>query len=146
MLPISELRGAIPFAISLGVNPLQAFAICVIGNILIVPILFLFLDILHTQFLKWDFYNKHFEKFLLKIQHRKKSVEKNYNLYGILALTLFVAIPLPLTGAWTGTLIAWLLKLNRTKSLIAIFSGIIIAGILVTLISLGIIGFLSWAI
>jgi len=71
MLPIFEVRGGIPFALTLGINPIQAFAICVIGNILVIPILFLFLDFIHVQFLKWNFYNKTFEKFLIKIQKRK---------------------------------------------------------------------------
>lgn len=139
MLPIFEVRGGIPFALTLGINPIQAFAICVIGNILVIPILFLFLDFIHVQFLKWNFYNKTFEKFLIKIQKRKDKIEKNYEIYGIIALGLFVAIPLPITGAWTGTLIAWLLNLKRWRSFFAISFGIIIAAIIVSLLTLGII-------
>jgi uncharacterized membrane protein len=63
---------------------------------------------------------------------------------GFLALALFVAIPLPMTGAWTGALIAWLLGLKRWKSFIAIAFGVIIAGILVTLISVGLINGFKW--
>ncbi len=64
-------------------------------------------------------------------------LEPQMNKYGYLALAIFVGIPLPITGAWTGTLIAWLLDLNRKKSFIAIASGVIIAGVLVTLATLG---------
>lgn len=139
MLPIFEVRGGIPFALTLGVNPIQAFAICVIANIIVIPILFLFLDFIHILLLKWNFYNRTFEKFLNRIQKRKENVEKNYETYGILALCIFVAIPFPLTGAWTGVLIAWLLKLKRWRSFFAISLGIIISATIVELLTLGII-------
>ncbi len=146
ILPISELRGGIPFALSKGINPITAFILCVLANIIIVPFIFLFLDYLHKHFLKIKPYKKTFNIFLKKIRKRKKKVEKNYETYGIIALTLFVAIPLPVSGAWTGSLIAWLLDLKRWRSFLAISLGVIIAGTLITLASLGIIGFLKFLI
>jgi len=146
LLPILELRGGIPFAISQGVDPLGALIFCVIANIIVVPIIFLFLDYLHKYLLKIRPYERTFNVFLKRLRKRKKKVEKNYQLYGFIALTLFVAIPLPITGAWTGTLIAWLLNLNKGKSFIAIALGVIIAGIIVTLIATGVINVLGFLI
>lgn len=138
LLPVSELRGGIPYAITNGVNVVSAFISCVLANIAIVPLIFFFLDNIHNKLLKYDFYKKNFDSFLKRLRKRKKKVEKAYESYGILALTIFVAIPLPFTGAWTGTIIAWLLNLKRTKSFFAIFLGILIAGTIVTLIATGI--------
>ena len=83
-------------------------------------------------------YKKYFGYILLKIQKKTEVVKKNFNKFGYLALLLFVAIPLPGTGAWTGCLIAWIMKLDRIKSFFAIAIGIIIAGVIILLISLGI--------
>ncbi|UZE93768.1 MAG: small multi-drug export protein [Candidatus Pacearchaeota archaeon] len=139
LLPIIELRGGIPFAIAHGINPLTAFIFCTLANIIIILPIFLFLDYLHKHLLKIKPYKKTFDIFLKRIRTRKKKVERNYQTYGIIALTFFVAIPLPITGAWTGTLIAWLLNLKRRRSFLAIALGIIIAGIIVTLATTGII-------
>ncbi len=137
-LPISELRGAIPTGILIfNMNIWVVFFISILGNILIIPFVFLFLDTLHHLLIKWPFYDKTFAKFLNKIQHRKEKVEKNYETYGILALAIFVAIPLPITGAWTGTLIAWLMKLKRTRSFFAMCLGIIIAAFVVLMLTVG---------
>lgn len=144
ILPISELRGGIPFAIAKGTDPITAFIFCVLANIVIIPFIFLFLDYLHEYFLKIKIYRKTFDILLRKIRRRKKKVEKDYQIYGIIALTFFVAIPLPVSGAWTGVLMAWLLNLKRGRSFLAISLGVIIAGIIITLVATGIIGFLKF--
>ena len=137
MAPVSELRGGIPWAYYVGLNPWLAFLIPVVANILVIPILFFFLDKVHKLFYKIKIYKKLFDAYVHKTRKRAKpKLEK----YGYAALTLFVAIPFPTTGAWTGTIIAWLLGLERKQSLIAIFAGVTIAGIIVSLASLGIIG------
>lgn len=137
-LPISELRGAIPTGILVfNMNIWTVFIISIIANILVIPFVFFFLDTIHSLLLKWTFYNRTFVKFLIRIQHRKEKVEKNYETYGIIALAIFVAIPLPATGAWTGTLIAWLLKLKRWRSFFAISLGVIIAAIVVLALTVG---------
>ncbi len=146
ILPVVELRGGIPFAIAQGINPIVAFIFCTLANIAIIPIIFLFLDYLHKHFLKIKPYRKIFNVFLKKIRKRKTKVEKDYQIYGIIALTFFVAIPLPVTGAWTGALIAWLLSLKRGRSFLAIALGVIIAGIIITLATTGIITFLKFLI
>lgn len=138
-LPIAELRGGIPVAIAAGLNPWTAFLLCVIVNILAIFFVFFFLDKIHTWLLRYFWYQRSFNNFLKRIKHRKKKVEKNIESYGLLALAIFVAIPLPATGAWTGTLIAWLLGLKRRRASLAIALGVIIAGIIVTLAITGII-------
>ncbi len=137
--PISELRGAIPFLVSQGMNVIGATVICIFFNALIVIPIFLFLDFVHEHLLTWKLYKKVFDKYIEKIRRRKKSVEKNIESYGIIALSIFVAIPLPLTGAWTGALIAWLLNLKRVRSFFAIALGVVVAGIIVGLATAGVI-------
>ncbi len=143
MLPISELRGGMPLAISYALEnniPLaNIFFIVVVANCIAVMLLFLFLDFLHEKLLRIAPYRKFFHRIIRRMQKKVTSFEEKYKTYGFIALSLYVAIPLPITGGWTGTLIAWLLGLERKKSLIAIFSGIAIAGIVVMLASLGLI-------
>lgn len=132
MLPISELRGGIPLAIAYGISPFTAFLVCTLANILIIPIVFLFLVTLNKLFLKIDLYSRFFHHFLERAQHKiHKQVEK----YGYIGLLIFVAIPLPMTGAYTGTLGAWALGMDKKKSFAAIAAGVIVAGVIVTLIS-----------
>ena len=88
-------------------------------------------------------YKKLSEKYLRKFQKRVDKFEKKYEAGGFLALILFVAVPLPGTGAWSGCLVSWLLDLDRKKSILAIGSGIIIAGILILLGTLGFIELFS---
>jgi len=89
--------------------------------------------------MKFKFYRKTFGFFHKRAEKKSKEVDKNMKNLGYLALCLFVAIPFPITGAWTGTLISWVLGLNKIKSFFAIALGVIIAGIIVSLVSLGII-------
>lgn len=136
--PISELRGGIPFAILSRVNPILTFLICVMANIIVIFFIFLFLDFLHVHFLRISIYKKVFDFFLRRVRKKAEKVEERLPIYGYFALTIFVAVPLPITGAWTGSLISWLLNLDRRKSILAIALGVVIAGIAVTLTSLGI--------
>ena len=137
MLPVSELRGAIPIGILIYKMPVwKVFLIAVIGNFLPVPFVLLFLKKLYelTKHLKIA---RKFFNFIFNHAHKRKKVVE---LYEELGLMLFVGIPLPVTGAWTAAVIATLLNLDFKKSLIFIFLGIIIAGIIVTfLVKLGLI-------
>jgi len=142
MLPISELRGGLPLAIVYAnehnISIALIFSLIVLANILVVVLLFYFLDNIHTVFLRINFYKKFFEKHVSKLQTRLDKFEKKYTAMGFLALTLLVALPLPIIGgAWTGVLIAWLLDLDRKKSMLAISLGVLIAGILVLVGTLG---------
>jgi len=138
-LPIVELRAGIPMAILSGINPWTAFFLCVFVNILIIPFAFFFLDKIHVWLLSYNWYKKSINKTFERAKRRSKKVKNNMNTWGMLALALFVAIPLPGTGAWTGTIVAWLLKLNRKKSFWAITLGVIIAGIIVTMAVTGLV-------
>jgi len=132
MAPIVELRGGIPLAIASGVSPLSAFLICVLANIVIIPIAFLFLNTINLLLLKIPSYNSFFHRTLERSRNKiHKSIEK----YGYFGLAIFVAIPLPLTGAYTGVLGAWALGMNKAKAFASIAIGVIISGIIVTLVS-----------
>ena len=143
MVPIIELRGAVPFGVAMGVNPFVALAVSIIGNMIPVPFIYLFA----RKFLEWGkdvkFLSK-FCKWVLKKGEKggKKLTEKTgQSVY--FALLLFVGIPLPGTGAWTGTLAASLLDLNWKKSVICIMGGVCLAGIIMSLASMGVFGALG---
>ncbi len=131
--PIVELRGAIPTAMYLfGFPWWKAFLISVIGNILpVVPLLYL-LEFSIKLFKKTKSIRRIFEKIEVKTLKKGKIVEK----YEFIGLTIFVAIPFVGTGAWTGSLIASLLGLEKKKAFLAITIGILIAAVIVTALSL----------
>ena len=131
MLPIAELRGGIPYAIANDVNPFLAYFICVGANILAFPIVYLFLEFLHPLFLKVGIYQKLFDKLVLKT---RKKLDKKIKKYGFWGLMLFVMIPLPVTGAYTGSFAAWLFNIPKKKAFISVVLGLIISGIIVTTI------------
>lgn len=138
LLPLLELRGGLLAASLLKVPPLRAYIISIIGNLIPVPFILLFiskiLEWMEKSKIKWM--NK-FAKWLKKKADKNKGqIEK----YGYVGLLLFVGIPLPGTGAWTGCLIASLLKLNRKKAFLATLGGIIMASIIMMIISYGIVG------
>ncbi|MCL2880933.1 MAG: small multi-drug export protein [Treponema sp.] len=130
-LPISELRGAIPFAMANHVPWWAAFLIAVVGNCLVAPFCWIFLSTLHKLFLKMNWYKRFFERFIGRARNK---LHKDVERWGWLGITVFVAIPLPLTGAWTGTLGAWVLGLSRRKTMLAVFLGVVGAGIIVTVV------------
>ncbi len=130
-LPISELRGAIPFAVARGAPLLEAAAIAVACNALVGPVALVFLETFHKLLYRWSFYARVFDRFVAKARAKvKEKVER----YGYLGIMLFVAIPLPVTGAWTGTLGAWILGMGRRKTMLAVAAGVLIAGAIVSLI------------
>jgi uncharacterized membrane protein len=142
ILPISELRGGLPLAIVYATQhqiPIYlVFSLIVLANILAIFIAFYFLDNIHKHFLlKVKGYKKFFESYINKLQKKVDKFESKYSTMGFLALTIFVAIPLPGTGAWTGCIISWLLNLDRKKSILSISLGVLIAGILMLLGTLG---------
>ena len=127
MLPIVELRGAIPLGISMGLSPIHSTIISIIGNALIVPFLLILLQPIMDYFEKTILFSKTIGWVKRRSMKKAKTIKK----YRILGLFLFVAIPIPTTGAWTGSVIATLLKLDIKKSILAIWAGIISAGIIV---------------
>ena len=131
--PISELRGGIPIGISFGLDPLFTFFIAIIANALIFFPAFFALRLLYDKLL---YRIPLFDKYLDNLRKRgKPKIEK----YGFWGLTLFVAIPLPITGAYTGTILAWIVGMDWKKAFPAVGLGVIVAGVIVLLITLGII-------
>lgn len=136
-LPVSELRGAIPLGVAWGLAPFSAFIWAVIGNFLPIIPLLLLLPKFFRRIMAVPFFNK----ILGGVNERAymHAQKMNSSKYQLLALMLFVAIPLPLTGAWTGCLVAVLLRLRFVPSLAAITMGELIAGILVSLVTTGVV-------
>lgn len=138
--PFVELRGAIPVGIALNINPILVFSVSVLVNIALIPVLFFILHFFFKGLFKLPVIGKRMYS-ILDRTHRR--VGKYVDKYGPIGLTLFVAIPLPVTGAYTGCLVAHLLKMEKRKAMPSIALGVFIAGILVTLASLGVISFLD---
>jgi uncharacterized membrane protein len=132
-LPISELRGAIPFALAKGIPWYAAYPCAAALNSLVAPVCWVFLSTLHRLFLKLPWYEKIFTRFVGQAREKLRGgVEK----WGWLGVAAFVAIPLPVTGAWTGTLGAWVLGLPKRKTLLAVILGVFAAGAIVTSVML----------
>ena len=140
-LPVSELRGAIPYALFTGgLGWQEAYLYAVLGNFLPVIPLLLFLERISNWLRKYPFWDRFFEWFFARTRRKGKMIER----FETLGLILFVAIPLPVTGAWTGCAAAFLFKVPRRLAIPAVAAGILIAGVVVTLASLGLISF--WGI
>jgi len=136
MLPIIELRGAIPVAFAFGLNWQTAITCAVIGNVIPIPFILIFLDSI------FNFMKKHniFRGLVKKLEEKAISKSEKVSKYQFWGLVLFVAIPLPGTGGWTGALIASAMKMDRKNAFLSILIGIIYAAILVTLGTYGIVG------
>lgn len=144
MLPVIELRGAIPMAYAFGMPWWQAYLISVVGNMIPVPFILLLIRFIigFMQRSKIKLFGKIANWLLAKVDKNRGKIEK-YSFWG---LCLFVAIPLPATGAWTGSLVAAMIDVKPWKAFLSAFIGVMIAGAVVTLIVYGGIGFLSWLI
>lgn len=138
MVPLVELRGAIPIAVGLGLTKWISFIIAIVGNMLPVPIIYLF----SRKVLEWGKDKKIIGKFftwcLIKGEKGGRKLQKKAGRGLYFALFMFVGIPLPGTGAWTGTLAASILNLDFKKTILAVMSGVLIAGIIMMLISFGV--------
>ncbi|MBN1524828.1 MAG: small multi-drug export protein [Spirochaetales bacterium] len=130
IFPLSELRGGLPVAVLNGMDPVIAYLFCVMLNLLVSPAAFLFMNTLHKILLRFTWYKNISEKLL---NRARKKVEQGVSKFGYIGLTLFVSIPLPFTGAYTGTLGAWVLGMDPKKSIIAVSIGVMIAGGLIML-------------
>ena len=140
MVPIVELRGAIPISQGFQLPLLQSYIICVIGNMLPVPVIYWFA----RRVLMWGKDKKYIGKFFTWcIQKGEKGGQKLLEKTGggvYIALMLFVGVPLPGTGAWTGTLAASFLDLDWKKSALAVMGGVVLAGLIVGVVSYGLLG------
>ena len=137
-LPVSELRGAIPLALSFGMPLSKAFWLSVLGNwIIVIPALFLF-EPVSNYLRKMKLFARFFDWLFKRTRKNSDAIQK----YEALGLVLFVAIPLPITGAWSGVIAASLFKIRFRYALIAITAGIICAGLIVT--ALCALGIFTW--
>jgi uncharacterized membrane protein len=134
MLPVVELRGAIPIGIAFGMPAWESFLLSVAGNGLVTLILLMLLP----RFFEALYKIPRLQPLLDKIIHKTRHKSKNLNKKGALGLFIFVAIPLPGTGVWTGCLLAYLMGMRIRYSLIAVILGMMMAGVLMTLGSLGV--------
>ncbi len=133
--PISELRGAIPIAIGVyGMDPVETYILAVIGNMLPVVPLLLFLDPVSTYLRRFKIGDMFFSWLFTRTHHKHSG---RFEKYGTFALTIFVAIPLPVTGAWTGCAAAFVFGIKFRHALLAISAGVMIAGVIVTAFTLG---------
>lgn len=142
MVPVSELRGAIPLGLAYDIPWYECYILCCIANFIPVP----FILLLIKKVIKWMGESKveFFKKVSLWIQNKADKNKDKVNRYGVFGLILFVAIPLPMTGAWTGALVAAVTNMKFGRAVICCITGILIAGTIVTLISTGALSALDW--
>jgi uncharacterized membrane protein len=142
VLPITELRAGLPVIVEYttrqGISIWPYFLLVILLNISVTFFLFFFFDFIHIKLLKIHFYQRIIDYLVKKTKKEVSGINNEHGLWKYVLLGLFVAVPLPGTGAWTGTFIAWVMKLNRLKSIVAISSGVVIAGLLILAASFGI--------
>ena len=127
VVPWVELRGAIPLGIAMGLHPLWVLVVTVVANCLIIVPGFVALDLMYDR---WLARLPAIQRQVERVRAKGTSYVERYELVG---LALFVAVPLPGTGAYSGTLLAWLLGLDRKRAALAIAAGVLMAGVIVTL-------------
>ena len=133
MLPVIELRGAIPVAAIADLDWRIAYILCVVGNMIPVPFILLFI----RKMLEWMRTKPKLEKFAGWIENRAMKRSAFIRRFETIGLIIFVAVPIPGTGAWTGSIIAALLEMRMKDALPALFIGVLIAGVFVTGIAYG---------
>ena len=137
MVPLIELRGAIPIALGMGLPAIPSIIVCVVGNMLPVPFIYIFA----RKFLLWGAKQRYIGKFcnffVVKGEQAGKKLSARSGRNGLaLALLLFVGIPLPGTGAWTGTLGASFLNMGPKATAAAVSAGVVLAGVIMSVVSL----------
>lgn len=134
MVPIIELRGALPVGVGMGLDPLLATAIAIIGNLVPVPFILILMPKILALMRKWEWSRK----FAVWLEKKAEKNRKKIDQYGWLGLVILVAVPLPGTGAWTGALVASCLEMKKRASMVAITAGVIIAGTIVMGVTYGV--------
>ena len=142
MVPVIELRGAIPYGLGFGLDPILTYALAIVGNCIPIPFILFFIKriLLWMQTSRVALFRKVSAFLTEKAQKNFHKVQK----YAVFGLYLFVAIPLPGTGAWTGGLIAALLDMKKRYAFLSIFLGVLTAGIIMWLITGGVLAGLSF--
>lgn len=135
MLPIVELRGGIPFGVSLGLEVWPAFLAAVVGNMIPVPFIIVFI----RRIFKWmRTHNRRLGELADWLERKAHLKGQKVTRYKYLGLLIFVAIPLPGTGAWTGALIAAFLDMRLRQAVPSIFGGVLVAGLLISILTFGV--------
>lgn len=135
LVPVIELRGAIPYGVAAGVPLWLSIIVAIIGNILPAPFIILFI---HKIFAFLRKYFKFMDKIVTKLENRANSKSDMVKRYEFWGLVLLVAVPLPGTGAWTGALVAAMMHMDMKKAMPAIAVGVVIAAIVVSIITFGV--------
>ena len=135
MIPIIELRGAIPLGAALGLHPVVNYLLAVAGNLLPVPFILLFI----RKVLDWMERIPCFEKLVRWLRAKAEKGKGKVEKYAVIGLAIFVGVPLPGTGAWTGSLVAALMGMRFSKAMLSAICGVLAAGILMSLISYGVV-------
>ena len=139
MMPVVELRAALPWAIARGLDPWFSYLLCVLFNILPVPFILLFLN----KILAWMETTRRFSGIAKWLKERAHKKSETYYKYEMLGLFILVAVPLPGTGAWTGSLVAAVMGLRMKRAIPPIFLGVAAAGIIMLTLSLGVVSVLG---
>lgn len=134
MVPIIELRGAIPIGVGMGLRPWIAIGVSIIGNLVPVPFIIIFIK----KIFSWlRSINKKLDSFVTRLEKRAQAKSVTVQKFAFWGLFMLVAIPLPGTGAWTGALVAALLEMRLKKALPAIILGVFTAGVIVSFVTYG---------
>lgn len=136
LLPWIELRGGIPLGVSMGLNPVHVFLICTVTDIVLIPVLLVFLRYIMPIILKIESINRFYQWNVVSTLKRYERYKK----WEELGLALFVAIPLPFTGVYSGTFVSYLLNFKKREAFVSVASGAVMAGVVVTTLSVGILG------
>jgi uncharacterized membrane protein len=136
LIPWIELRGGIPVGITMGLNPVHVFFICTVTDIVLIPVLLVLLRHVAPIVLRIETINRLYQWNLVRTVKRYEKYRK----WEELGLALFVAIPLPFTGVYSGTLVSYVLDFKKREAFLSIASGAVMAGIIVTALSIGILG------
>ena len=140
MVPVLELRATIPIGATLGLEWVANYLICVIGNMIPVPFILLFI----RHVLEWMKKVPHLNKIAIWVESKAQKNTPKVQKYASLGLLIFVALPLPGTGAWTGALVAAMLDMRMKYAIPSIFCGVLIAGLIMSLASYGLVSFLTF--
>ena len=136
LLPWIELRGGIPLGIGMDLNPIHVFLVCTVTDILLIPLLLILLRYVIPLILRIESIDRFYQWNVVRTLQRYEKYKK----WEELGLALFVAIPLPFTGVYSGTFVSYLLNLRKREAFLSIASGAVIAGIVVTVLSESVLG------
>lgn len=135
MVPVIELRGALPIGVGMGLTPVTALIVSILGNMVPVPFIIIFI----RRILNWMHRFETFSKIADKLEAKAAKHEDKLVKYETLGLFLLVAVPLPGTGAWTGSLVAALFDLRLKTAIPTIFAGVVAAGLIVFFVTYGVV-------